>query len=105
MAHELTPFEQNHIELLKNFAEVTKQEKELKRQIDEFKETLLPLMEQAGVVNIKNDFITISYIAESESVALDTKAIKLDDPFLYHDLMDKYNKRTHRKASLRVSAK
>lgn len=105
MANEITVFEQENLQLLKDLASVSKMKKELASQEDVLKKQLLPLMEEAGVVSIKNDYITISYVGASETVRIDTDAIKLDDPELYHKLMDKYNKRSQKRAYLRFSAK
>lgn len=105
MANELTAFEKKNMELLLRLADVSVAKKVLTEKENELKATLLPLMEEAGVVSIKNDVITISYIPETETVRLDTDAIKLADPGLYDDLMGKYNKRSKKRAYLRFSTK
>lgn len=102
---ELAKFEKKNMVLFQELADVSKMKKAIEQKESEAKEKLLEAMEKNGIVSIDNDIIQISYIAGTESVALDSKALKLDDPNLFHKLMDKYNKRTTRKPYLRFKAK
>ena len=62
-------------------------------------------MELNGIASVDNEYVKISHIPETESVSLDTKALRADNPELFSDLMDKYNKRTKKKAYVRITVK
>lgn len=98
-------FVEQNASLLQNLAETSKRKKLLDKQEKELKEALLPLMEDNGITSINTDFITISYIAESETVDIDKSRFKAEAPEEYHKILDTYNKRVTKKAHLRFTAK
>ena len=98
-------FAEQNVALLENLAEVSRRKKLLDQQEKEIKARLLPLMEEHGVKSIDNDIIQITYVGGTESVAIDTSALRAEEPDLYNELMEKYNKRTKRSAYLRFKAK
>lgn len=98
-------FEEKNLSAFQQLAEISRTKKALDAQEKELKEKLLIAMENHNIASIDNDIIRISYIAESESVTLDTKALLADDPDTYHALERKYNKRTKKKAYIRFTAK
>ena len=101
----LAEFEQQHLQEFRRLATISARLKDLKAQEEELRQNLIELMEQHGVVKIDNDIITISYVAASESFAIDTKELRAKDPELYDKILKQYNKRTTRKASLRFKLK
>jgi regulator of replication initiation timing len=72
--------------------------KALKEQYDQFKNDLLTVMEQNGIIKIESDNVTINYIAETTRETFDSKKFGEDFP----DLYDEYIKFTKVKASVRV---
>lgn len=75
--------------------------KEAKSANEAFKERLRKAMETYGVEKITADGMTVSYIAEHESLRLDTKAVKENYPRIYSEC----TKLTPVKASVRVTLK
>ena len=103
--NKLTPFEEKHLAKFKQLAEITRYKKELETQEKEIKGMLEIAMENHGIASIDNDIIRINYIAGSESVAFDTKAFLTSEPDLYHELEQKYNKRSVRKPYIKFTVK
>lgn len=101
----LQNFEQKNMAVFETLARISKTKAELEAQEKDAKEKLLIAMENNGITSIDNDVIRISYVAGTESVALDTKALRADNPKLYNKLEQKYNKRTKRGPYIRFTAK
>lgn len=101
----LQKFEEKNLAVFQQLADIAKAKKRLDAEEKDLKEALLIQMENHGVTSIDNDIIRISYIAESESVSLDVKGLLAEDPDTYHELEQKYNKRTKKKAYIRFTAK
>ena len=102
--NEVVFAEQNKA-LLENLAEVSRRKDRLEQQEKEIKARLLPLMEEHGVEFIDNEIIRITYVRGSETVGIDTNALRAEDPELYNDILNKFNKRTKRSAHVRFKAK
>lgn len=102
---EMTAFEQKNLAAFKQLRELTNAKKSLEEQEKKIKDDLTFAMELNGITSIDNDYVIISHVAETESVALDTKAFRQDDPDLYNEVMNKYNKRTKKKAYVRITVK
>ncbi len=75
-----------------------RQMKTAKEQYEAFKEALLTAMELHGVTKFDGDGIKISYIAETEREAFDSKKFKEELPELY----DSYVKFSKVKPSVRI---
>ena len=103
--NEVTKFEKKNMGAFQALAFVQQQRKELDAQEKHIKDTLLKSMEVYGITSVNNDIVRISYIPESESVSIDTKALKNEDPDLYHEIENKYNKRVKKKAYVRITVK
>lgn len=101
----LQNFEQKNMAVFETLARISKTKAELEAQEKDAKEKLLIAMENNGITSIDNDVIRISYVAGTESVALDTKALRADNPKLYNKLEQKYNKRTKKGPYIRFTAK
>ena len=101
----LQKFEEKNMAVFETLARISKTKAELEAQEKDAKEALLIAMENNNITSIDNDVIKITYVAGTESVALDTKALRADDPALYRELEQKYNKRTKRSAYIRFTAK
>lgn len=102
---EMTAFEQKNLVAFEQLRELAVARKSLEKQEKKIKDDLTFAMELNGITSIDNDYVRISHIAETESVSLDTKAFRQDDPDLYNEVMEKYNKRTKKKAYVRITVK
>lgn len=80
-----------------------KQMKQIKEAYAEYKEALRQAMEEHGVEKIKTDDFTVSYVAGTERVSLDTKAVEQKYPEVYYD--PDCQKVSDVKASVRVRLK
>lgn len=99
----LKRFEEKNLAVFKQLAELKAQIKELERQQDDVKAGILKAMEHYGVTSFKNEFITISYVPDSETETIDLKALQAQEPDLYAELLNDYRKVTKRKGYVRFS--
>lgn len=79
-------------------AEFERKMKEIKAAEDALKESILAEMEEKGILSIKTEQMTISYVGGSDRESFDSKKLRADDP----DLYDKYVKLTPVKSSIRI---
>lgn len=79
-------------------AEFERKMKEIKEAEDALKAAVLAEMEEKGILSIKTDDMTISYVASADRESLDTKRLKAEQP----DLYDSYVKISPVKASIRI---
>ena len=98
-------FEKKNMAAFESLAFITKQQKQLKEQEAEIKGVLLAGMKKHNIASIDNEIVRINYIPESESVAIDTKKWRADDPDSYHEIEKKYNKRTKKSEYIRITVK
>jgi uncharacterized protein YfeS len=75
--------------------------KKAKAQNDTFKAQLKSAMEEYGVEKITSDVLTVSYVAEHESIRLDSKKVQKEYPRIF----DECSKVSPVKASVRVTLK
>lgn len=99
----LKRFEEKNLAVFKQLAELKAQIKELERQQDDVKAGILKAMEHYGVTSFKNEYITISYVPDSETESIDLKALQAQEPDLYAELLNDYRKITKRKGYVRFS--
>ena len=99
----LKRFEERNLAVFKQLADLKAQIKELERQQDEVKAGILEAMEHYGVKSFKNEYITISYVPDSETESIDLKALQAQEPELYDELLNDYRKVTKRKGYVRFS--
>ena len=99
----LKRFEERNLAVFKQLADLKAQIKELERQQDEVKAGILEAMEHYGVTSFKNEYITISYVPDSETETIDLKALQAQEPELYAELLNDYRKITKRKGYVRFS--
>ena len=99
----LKRFEERNLAVFKQLADLKAQIKELERQQDEVKAGILEAMEHYGVKSFKNEYITISYVPDSETESIDLKALQAHEPELYDELLNDYRKVTKRKGYVRFS--
>lgn len=99
----LKRFEEKNLAVFKQLADLKAQIKELERQQDDVKAGILQAMEHYGVTSFKNEYITISYVPDSETESIDLKALQAQEPDLYDELLNDYRKITKRKGYVRFS--
>lgn len=98
-------FEKKHMAAFQELARITRQKKELEAAEKEAKQALCGAMEKHGIVSLDNDIVKVAYIAGSETVSVDLKQLRAEEPELYHELEKKYGRRAKRKAYIKVAAK
>ena len=76
--------------------------KEIEKLADEYKATLLAWMEAHGVLNIKGDGFTVSYVSPTQRKTFDTKKAQADFPALKDD---QYYKTSAVKSSVKITLK
>lgn len=99
----LKRFEEKNLAVFKQLADLKAQIKELERQQEDVKAGILKAMEHYGVTSFKNEYITISYVPDSETESIDLKALQAQEPDLYAELLNDYRKITKRKGYVRFS--
>lgn len=99
----LKRFEEKNLAVFKQLADLKAQIKELERQQEDVKAGILKAMEHYGVTQFKNEYVTISYVPESQSETIDLKALQAQEPELYAELLEDYRKVTKRKGYVRFS--
>lgn len=75
--------------------------KQFKQEYDEYKKALLEAMEENGVKQIKNDDFTVTYVAPTERVSLDSKMVEMQYPRIFNEC----SKVSSVKSSVRVKMK
>lgn len=93
------------IELLKELQEIKQKKEALDLREKEIKEKITNALVENGTDKYEDEQYKVNYIAASESVSIDTTALKKTSGELYIKLLNDYPKITKRSASLRVSFK
>ena len=88
-------------ETSRKLAEFERMAKDIKEKEDEIKAVILKEMEEAGVVKIETEELTISYTAPTTRESFDSKKLRADNP----DIYDEYIKISPVKASIRLKVK
>ena len=99
----LARFAERNLSAFKALGELKQQIKSLEEQQEKVKAGILEAMEHYGVQSFKNEYITISYVPESSSESIDLKALQVNEPELYAELLEDYKKVTKRKGYVRFS--
>lgn len=99
----LKRFEEKNLAAFKALADLKAQIKALEDQQEKVKQGIQNAMEHYGVTQFKNEYVTISYVPESQSETIDLKALQAQEPDLYAELLEDYRKVTKRKGYVRFS--
>lgn len=105
MENKVALFEQQHLEAFKQLSELKKEQNKLAKVEKDIKAQLEVAMDENDIVSIKNEYITISRVAASESITVDLDKLKDKEPQLYNDLLEDYPKVKTTKASVRFTVK
>ena len=76
-------FEEKQVALFQSIVEVIENKKRLEEQEKKLKEKLKLAMEQYGVKSFKNNKLSLTYVAETTTVKIDSKQIKEKYPNVY----------------------
>lgn len=102
---ELTVFEKKYLESFKQLSELKKEQDRLAEIEKNVKAEIEKAMDDNDIVSVKNDYVTITRVAESTSTSIDLKALQDREPKLYEDLIADYPKVTNKKAYIRIAVK
>lgn len=102
---DLTVFEKKYLESFKQLSELKKEQDRLAEIEKNVKAEIEKAMDDNDIVSVKNDYVTITRVAASESKSIDLKALQDREPKLYEDLIADYPKVTNKKAYIRIAVK
>ncbi len=105
MSTAIKQFENKHLQIMRDIAQMTKQEKELGEKLKQVKEELEKAMDAHNIKSIDNEFLKITRVAASSSTSIDTKKLQEKEPKLYGELLEDYPKVTNKKAYLTFKVK
>ena len=105
MSNEIQIFENQHLQVFKQLAEVTKTKKQLEDQEKKIKEHLEKAMDLYEIKSFENQYIKITRVNGSTSTSVDLKSMEKEEPKLYAELLEDYPKVTTRKQSIRFTVK
>ena len=103
--NEVTLFEEKNMSAFRTLAKLKEQKRQLDAEEKVINNMLLQRMQESNIASVDNDIVRINLIPETEGVSLDTKALRKEDPDLYHDIENRYNKRVVKKAHIRITVK
>lgn len=103
--NEVTLFEEKNMSAFRTLAKLKEQKRQLDAEEKAINNMLLQRMQESNIASVDNDIVRINLIPETESVSLDTKALRKEDPDPYHDIENRYNKRVVKKAHIRITVK
>lgn len=102
---DLTVFEKKYLESFKQLSELKKEQDRLAEIEKNVKAEIEKAIDDNDIVSVKNDYVTITRVAESTSTSIDLKALQDREPKLYEDLIADYPKVTNKKAYIRIAVK
>ena len=102
---DLTVFEKKYLESFKQLSELKKEQNRLAKIEADVKAEIEKAMDDNDIVSVKNDYVTITRVAASESKSIDLKALETKKHDLYEELLADYPKVTTKKAYIRIVVK
>lgn len=87
-------------EQLNNLMSEIKRLEEISKSV---KSELEEVFKKHNIKKLSNEYISIAYIAPTESTSVDLKKLKADDEELYNSIMEKYSKTTKRNGYMRFA--
>ena len=104
MSNELV-FAERYLETFKRYSELEQTIKELTKTQKDVRIELLNAMRDYNIVSVDNDFIQLSRVAPSYSTTINTERLRLQEPDIYDELIEKYPKTTEKAEHIRVKVK
>ena len=102
---DLTVFSDKYLTMMKQIAAHEMELKKLKEESDEMRYKLMEAMDANNIRSFENDILKMTLVAPSVSTTIDTKALRLQDPDTYEELLEEYPKVTERRQSIRITIK
>ena len=103
--NEIQVFENQHLLVFKQLAEVTKTKKQLEEQEKKIKADLEKAMDAYEIKSFENQYIKITRVNGSTSTSIDLKALEEKEPKLYAELLEDYPKVSTKKSYLTFKVK
>lgn len=103
--NEVQVFEQQHIQVFKQLADITKAKKQIEEQEKKVKADLEKAMDVYGIKSIDNQFLKITRVKGSTLTSVDLKVMEEKEPKLYAELLEDYQKVTTKKSYLTFKVK
>lgn len=103
--NNLILFENKALQYMKNLSDLKKEQDRLADLEKIARNELQAVMEEFGITQFKNDYVTISLVKGSTTISIDLKALEKKEPELYADLLKDYPKETIKKDSVRILVK
>jgi Tol biopolymer transport system component len=103
--NQVQVFEQQHMQVFKQLADITKTKKQLEDQEKKVKADLEKAMDAYDIKSIDNQFLKITRVNGSTSTSIDLKALEEKEPKLYGELLEDYPKVTTKKSYLTFKVK
>ena len=103
--NNLVLFENKALTYMKNLSDLKKEQDRLAEIEKSVRADLQAVMDEFGITQFKNDYVTISVVKGSTSVSIDLKALEKKEPELYAELLADYPKETVKKDSVRILVK
>ena len=105
IGNEVVLFEQNQLDVMRKLSELNAEKKRIDALDAELRDKLVKAMDDYGIVNFKNDYVSITKVDATESVSVDLKALEKAEPHCYKGLIEDYPKVTKKKAYVRITVK
>ena len=103
--NNLVLFENKALTYMKNLSDLKKEQDRLAEIEKSVRADLQAVMDEFGITQFKNDYVTISLVKGSTSVSIDLKSLEKKEPELYAELLADYPKETVKKDSVRILVK
>lgn len=105
MSDELKIFEDKSLVIAQSLKSLKDEKEKIEKKEKDLKKTLENLFDEYDLKSFKNDYFSITKVAESESKSVDLKNMEKKEPELYAELLEDYPKITKRKAYIRITVK
>ncbi len=105
MENNLVLFENQSLDLMKQLSDLKTQKEKLEELDKEIRSQLLEAMNKYDIISFKNDYVSISNVAPTESVSIDLKKLEEKESELYNELLADYPKVTKRAGYVRITVK
>ena len=105
IGNEVVLFEQNQLDVMRKLSELNVEKKRIDALDAELRDKLVKAMDDYGIVNFKNDYVSITKVDATESVSVDLKALEKAEPDCYKGFIEDYPKVTKKKAYARITVK
>lgn len=101
----ITVFNNAYMATMQRYADLEQTIKELEQTKKDVRAELKRAMEDYNIRSIDNDILRITVVPPTESVTIDTKALRIAKPDIYDRLIGEYPKRTTKDSYVRVTLK